>query len=153
MTKIVSWNVNSIRVRLPHLVQLKETIDPDVIMLQETKSTDENFPFDDIKEMGFEIITKGQKSYNGVAILSKIPMELIANELPGNTKDEQARFIEVKIKDSDPFNIATIYLPNGNPVDTEKFPYKLDWMQRLKDYAKKKIDNQETVIFLSLIHI
>ena len=72
MTKIVSWNVNSIRVRLPHLVQLKETIDPDVIMLQETKSTDENFPFDDIKEMGFEIITKGQKSYNGVAILSKV---------------------------------------------------------------------------------
>ena len=57
------------------------------------------------------------------------------------------RFIEVKINDSDPFNVATIYLPNGNPVDTEKFPYKLDWMQRLKDYAKKKIDNQETVIF------
>ena len=147
MTKIVSWNVNSIRVRLPHLVQLKETIDPEVIMLQETKSTDENFPFDDIKEMGFEIITKGQKSYNGVAILSKLPMELIANELPGNAKDEQARFIEVKIKDRNPFNIATIYLPNGNPIDTEKFPYKLDWMQRLKDYAKQKIDNQETVIF------
>ena len=76
MTKIVSWNVNSIRVRLPHLVQLKKTIDPDVIMLQETKSTDENFPFNDIKEMGFEIITKGQKSLLNAAECNILSLSL-----------------------------------------------------------------------------
>ena len=70
MIKLVSWNVNSVRVRLPHLIELNKTVKPDIIMLQETKSTDENFPFDDIKNLGFEVITVGQKSYNGVAVLS-----------------------------------------------------------------------------------
>ena len=126
MIKLVSWNVNSIRVRFPHLVELHKTVKPDIVMLQETKSTDENFPFEEIRQLGFKIITVGQKSYNGVAILSKLPMELIANQLPGDKKDEQARFLEVKIDNDKPFNIASIYLPNGNPIDTEKFPYKLD---------------------------
>ena len=72
MIKLVSWNVNSIRVRLPHLIELNEMVKPDIVMLQETKSTDDNFPFEDIKKLGFEIITLGQKSYNGVAVLSKL---------------------------------------------------------------------------------
>ena len=144
MTKIVSWNVNSIRVRLPHLVQLKETIDPDVIMLQETKSTDENFPFDDIKEMGFEIITKGQKSYNGVAILSKIPMELIANELPGNVKDEQARFIECSFDTPIGYaRIISLYAPNGGEVGSEKFKIKLNFYDVFTKYINSKKSFEE----------
>ena len=118
-----------------------------VLITFKFKSTDENFPFEEIRQLGFKIITVGQKSYNGVAILSKLPMELIANQLPGDKKDEQARFLEVKIDNDKPFNIASIYLPNGNPIDTEKFPYKLDWMKRLKSYTKKKIENYETFIF------
>ena len=149
MIKLVSWNVNSIRVRLSHLVELHKTVKPDIVMLQETKSTDENFPFEEIRQLGFKIITVGQKSYNGVAILSKLPMELIANQLPGDKKDEQARFLEVKIDNDKPFNIASIYLPNGNPIDTEKFPYKLDWMKRLKSYTKKKIENYDCLLYTS----
>ena len=155
MIKLVSWNVNSVRVRLPHLIELNKTVNPDIIMLQETKSTDENFPFDEIKSLGFEIITVGQKSYNGVAILSKEPIELISNNLPGNKKDEQARFLEVRVNTDKPFNIGSVYLPNGNPIDTEKFPYKLDWMKRLKSYAKKKLitlKHLSLVVILTLSH-
>ena len=147
MTKIVSWNVNSIRVRLPHLIELSKNVKPDVIMLQETKSTDENFPNDEIERLGYKIIKKGQKSYNGVAILSKLEMELLTDRLPGDNNDEQARYLEVIIKDKIPFQVASIYLPNGNPIDTDKFPYKLDWMRRLKKHVKKKIEEHETIIF------
>ena len=147
MTKIVSWNVNSIRVRLPHLIELSKNVKPDVIMLQETKSTDDNFPNDEIEKLGYKIIKKGQKSYNGVAILSKLEMELLTDHLPGDNNDEQARYLEVIIKDKTPFQVASIYLPNGNPIDTDKFPYKLDWMRRLKKHVKKKIEEHETIIF------
>ena len=147
MTKIVSWNVNSIRVRLPHLIELSKNVKPDVIMLQETKSTDENFPNDEIERLGYKIIKKGQKSYNGVAVLSKLEMELLTDRLPGDNNDEQARYLEVIIKDKIPFQVASIYLPNGNPIDTDKFPYKLDWMRRLKKHVKKKIEEHETIIF------
>lgn len=147
MTKIVSWNVNSIRVRMPHISELVHSVKPDVMLLQETKSTDENFPTEEIKNLGYEVLIHGQKSYNGVAILSKIPFELIANELPGDKKDTQARFIEARILTTNPFNVASIYLPNGNPIDTEKFPYKLSWMKRLKKYAELKMKHHETIIF------
>ena len=110
MTKIVSWNVNSIRVRLPHLIELSKNVKPDVIMLQETKSTDDNFPNDEIERLGYKIIKKGQKSYNGVAILSKLEMELLTDRLPGDNNDEQARYLEVIIKDKIPFQVASIYL-------------------------------------------
>ena len=147
MTKIVSWNVNSIRVRLDHLNTLIKEIKPDIIMLQETKSTKEDFPYEDIKSKGYEINYVGQKSYNGVAILSKLPVELKNSALPKNDKDDQARFLEVKVLDNNPFDIASIYLPNGNPIDTDKFSYKLDWMKKLKSYIEKKIEKHETFIF------
>ena len=134
VTKIVSWNVNSIRVRLDHLNALIEESNPDIIMLQETKSTNEDFPYDVIRDQGYEINNVGQKSYNGVAILSKIPVEIKNITLPKNDEDNQARFLEVKVLDNNPFDIASIYLPNGNPIDTNKFSYKLDWMQKLKLY-------------------
>ena len=101
-------------------------------MLQETKSKNDDFPYDIIKEQGYDINNVGQKSYNGVAILSKIPVEIKNIALPNNDKDAQARFLEVKVLDDNPFDIASIYLPNGNPIDTEKFSYKLDWMKKLK---------------------
>ena len=147
MTKIVSWNVNSIRVRLDHLNTLIKEIKPDIIMLQETKSTKEDFPYEDIESKGYEINYVGQKSYNGVAILSKLPVELKNTALPKNDKDDQARFLEVKVLDNNPFDIASIYLPNGNPIDTDKFSYKLDWMKKLKSYIEKKIEKHETFIF------
>ena len=147
MTKIVSWNVNSIRVRLDHLNTLIKEIKPDIIMLQETKSTKEDFPYENIKSKGYEINYVGQKSYNGVAILSKLPVELKNTALPKNDKDDQARFLEVKVLDNNPFDIASIYLPNGNPIDTDKFSYKLDWMKKLKSYIEKKIEKHETFIF------
>ena len=147
MTKIVSWNVNSIRVRLDHLNALIKDSNPDIIMLQETKSTNDDFPYDIIKEQGYDINNVGQKSYNGVAILSKVPVEIKNTALPKNDKDPQARFLEVKVLDKNPFDIASIYLPNGNPIDTEKFSYKLDWMKKLKSYIEKKMENYETFIF------
>jgi len=147
VTKIVSWNVNSIRVRLDHLNALIKDSNPDIIMLQETKSTNDDFPYDIIKEQGYDINNVGQKSYNGVAILSKIPVEIKNTALPKNDKDAQARFLEVKVLDKNPFDIASIYLPNGNPIDTEKFSYKLDWMKKLKSYIEKKMENYETFIF------
>ncbi len=147
VTKIVSWNVNSVRVRLPHLEKLMTSLGPDIIMLQETKSTDKDFPFNDIKLHGYDVITVGQKSYNGVSIISKVPVKLKNESLPGNANDPQARFIEVTVEGDDPFDIASIYLPNGNPIDTEKFDYKLDWMNKLLSYIKLKLENYETFIF------
>ena len=145
--RIASWNVNSIRARIEILSKWLKQKKYDIVFIQETKVQDHEFPIEDIKNIGYEAIYCGQKSYNGVAVLSKLPVELVADTLPGNKKDEQARFLEVKVKVDKPFNIGSIYLPNGNPIDTDKFPYKLEWMKRLKSYTKKKIDNFETFIF------
>jgi exodeoxyribonuclease-3 len=144
--KIISWNVNSVRVRLPHLLELIDSVEPDVILLQETKTENLTFPREEIESKGYQVLIHGQKSYNGVAILSKLPLELIIDHLPGNKDDVQARYLEAKILIEKPITVSTIYLPNGNPVDTEKFPYKLDWMDRLHLHVKKKIDNCETFL-------
>ena len=118
MVKIVSWNVTN-TVRLPHLIELDKTVKPDIVMLQETKSTDENFPEEEISSLGYQIIKSGQKSYNGVAILSKAPIKKITDILPGNKEDAQARFIDAQVQVENPFNIVSLYLPNGNPfIDT-----------------------------------
>jgi len=144
--KIISWNVNSVRVRLPHLLELIDSVEPDVILLQETKTENLTFPREEIESKGYQVLIHGQKSYNGVAILSKLPLELIIDHLPGNKDDVQARYLEAKILIEKPITVSTIYLPNGNLVDTEKFPYKLDWMDRLHLHVKKKIDNCETFL-------
>ena len=115
----------------------------DVIFIQETKVQNHEFPIDDIKNIGYEVIFSGQKSYNGVAILSKERIKLINKTLPGEKSDEQARFITSKIKDVE---LICIYLPNGNPIDTDKFPYKLKWMDRLSDYIKKNLNENKKFI-------
>lgn len=124
--KIVSWNVNSIKARLDHVKKFLDSRSPDVLMLQELKGLE--FPAAEFEAMGYKAHAVPQKAYNGVAILSKKPMNVVLEQLPGNEDDEQARYLEVDIDD---LRLIDIYLPNGNPVDSEKFPYKINWMERL----------------------
>ena len=146
--RIASWNVNSIRARMDVLTKWLKEKKYDVIFIQETKVQDHEFPIDDIKNIGYKVIFSGQKSYNGVAILSKEKIELINKILPGEKNDEQARFITSKIKD---IELICIYLPNGNPIDTDKFPYKLNWMERLTKYIKKKLDEKKNLFWLVIL--
>ncbi len=126
--KIATFNVNSIKARLPRVLEWLQDAAPDVALLQEIKTVDEGFPALEIEDLGYNIAVHGQKTYNGVAILSKSPIEDVSRGLPGDPGDEQARYIEATIGD---LRIASIYLPNGNPVESEKYPYKLAWMDRL----------------------
>jgi len=141
--KIASWNVNSIKARLPRLIDYLNASSVDVLCLQELKTVDETFPREEIEALGYHVETHGQKTYNGVAILSKQPMENVLRRLPGDDSDEQARYIEATINN---VRIASIYLPNGNPVETEKFPYKLGWMDRLICQAEKLLDTETPIV-------
>ncbi len=131
--KIATWNVNSIKVRLPRLLEWLEEARPDVLALQELKCTEENFPFAEIEAAGYQAAVHGQKTYNGVALLSRHPMSDIRRGLPGNEEDDQSRYIEATIQG---VRVCGLYLPNGNPVDSEKFTYKLRWMEHLRDHAR-----------------
>ena len=129
--QIATWNVNSVRQRLEHLLRYLREVGPDVLCLQEIKCTDELFPRAEIEAEGYNVAVHGQKGFNGVAILSKTPME-VENGLPGDPDDAQARYIEAVVSTSgQPVRVACLYLPNGNPPDTDKYPYKLRWMDRL----------------------
>ena len=141
--RIASWNVNSIRARFDVLSKWLKKKQYDIVFVQETKVQDHEFPINDIKNIGYEAIFLGQKSYNGVAILSKEKIGLINKTLPGEKSDEQARFITSKVKD---IELICIYLPNGNPIDTDKFPYKLKWMDRLTSYIKKNLDENKKFV-------
>ena len=123
---IASWNVNSLRARMEHVTRWLQEQAPDVLLLQELKGTD--FPTAAFKELGYESASVTQKSYNGVAILSRAPIEVVSTTLSGDDADSHARFLETIIAG---VRIVNIYLPNGNPVGTEKFDYKLAWMDRL----------------------
>ena len=139
--KIATWNVNSIKARLPRVLEWLAEAAPDVALLQEIKTVEDGFPALEIEDLGYNIAICGQKSYNGVAILSKRPLEDVITRLPGDDDDEQARYIEAVVGD---VRVASIYLPNGNPVDGPKFPYKLAWMDRLYDHAKHLLAHEET---------
>ena len=117
--------------------------DPDVILLQELKTTEDQFPRMAIEEMGYNTALVGQKTYNGVAILSKMPIEVEQTTLPGDPADKQARYIEAVIGT---IRIASLYLPNGNPIGTEKFSYKLQWMDRMIDHARFLLSLEEPVV-------
>ncbi len=129
--KIATFNVNSIKARLPRVLEWLEESKPDVALLQEIKTPD--FPELEFKALDYNVAAHGQKSYNGVAILSRHSIEDIKTGLPGDSDDDQARYIEATVKG---VRVGCIYLPNGNPVDTEKFPYKLAWMDRLTAYVR-----------------
>jgi len=134
--RIATWNVNSVNARLETVLRWFEEASPDVACLQEIKCVDEKFPAEAFERLGYNVAVHGQKSYNGVAILSKTPMEDIRRGLPGDEADEQARYLEAVISGPSPVRVASIYLPNGNPIGTEKFAYKLAWMGRLNAHVR-----------------
>jgi exodeoxyribonuclease-3 len=145
--RIATWNVNSVRQRLDLLLAwLKET-SPDIVCLQETKCVDEQFPREPIEALGYNVAIHGQKGFNGVALLSRLPLDEAQPRLAGDDEDVQSRFIEgvVSLKKG-VARIACLYLPNGNPVGTEKYPYKLKWMKRLHDYAERTLLTEEPLI-------
>ncbi|MBF0561397.1 MAG: exodeoxyribonuclease III [Alphaproteobacteria bacterium] len=131
--KIASWNVNSIRVRMAAVLTWLAEAAPDVLLLQEIKAEDGTFPRLEFESLGYAVAIHGQKSYNGVAILSRLPMESVIMGLPGDPTDSQARYIEARINGQ--VLAASLYLPNGNPVDSDKFAYKLAWLDRLHRHA------------------
>jgi exodeoxyribonuclease-3 len=147
LAKIATWNVNSIKVRLPHVLEWLKTASPDVLCLQEIKCIADNFPRGDIEDAGYNVAVSGQKTYNGVAVLTKSPLEDAIFALPGDKSDDQARYVEGVTKLGETMvRVASIYLPNGNPVDTEKYTYKLDWMTRLRDRAAQLKAQEEPVV-------
>lgn len=147
MAKIATWNVNSIKARLPNVLEWLKAAEPDVVCLQEIKCVTENFPCLEIEDAGYSVAVHGQKTYNGVAILARGNIEDVRTGLPGMSDDEQARYIEGAVElDGRMIRIASIYLPNGNPVDSEKFPYKLRWMDALRDHAADLLKQEEPVV-------
>ncbi len=141
--KIATWNVNSVRARLPRVLEWLGSAAPDVALLQEIKTVAEGFPELEIGDLGYNVAVCGQKSYNGVAILSKPPIEDVLTRLPGDDVDDQARYIEAVVGG---VRVASIYLPNGNPVDSPKFPYKLGWMERLYDHVGELLGLDEAFV-------
>jgi exodeoxyribonuclease-3 len=147
--KIATWNVNSIKARLePALAWLKQSA-PDVVALQEIKTVDENFPREAFEALGYNCAVHGQKSYNGVAILSRRPMEDVTPRLHGDEADDHARYLEAVIAgEHGVVRIASIYAPNGNPWPGPKFDYKLAWLERLRLRAKRLLNNEEPVVLM-----
>jgi len=144
MTRIATWNVNSVRARLPRVLEWLKEASPDVVLLQETKTVDDNFPRLEIEDLGYNIALHGQKNFNGVAILSKSPLDDVSRGLPGDDGDEQARYIEAFTAG---VRVASIYLPNGNPAPGDKFDYKLAWLDRLYDHMQAVLRYEEATVF------
>lgn len=135
--KIATFNINGIKARIDALPAWLDEAKPDVALLQEIKSIDENFPREIFEERGYNVETHGQKSFNGVAILSKLPLEDVTRGLPGDSDDDQARYIEATVVgDREAVRVCGLYLPNGNPAPGPKYDYKLAWMARLEDRAR-----------------
>ncbi|MDP2801245.1 MAG: exodeoxyribonuclease III [Phreatobacter sp.] len=141
---VATWNVNSVKIRVENTLAWLKERDPDIVCLQELKCVDEAFPREAFESAGYNVATHGQKTYNGVAILSKMPLEDVTSRLPGNEKDEQARYLEAVVSTAaGAVRVASLYLPNGNPLGTEKFSYKLSWMDRLIRHARERLALEE----------
>jgi exodeoxyribonuclease-3 len=145
--QIVTWNVNSVKQRLQHLLAFLREQKPDVVCLQELKCVDEAFPRAEVEEAGYNALVHGQKAFNGVAILSKSPLEEIRQGLPGGNGDDHARYVEAVVSaGTGAVRVASIYLPNGNPIGTPKFDYKLAWMDRLIAHAEELLRFEEPLV-------
>lgn len=142
--KIVSWNVNSLNVRLPHVLDYLAEFQPDVLALQETKMTDDKFPTAEIQEAGYHVEFTGQKTYNGVAIISKYPMEDVTFGIP-DFDDPQKRVIAATVRG---VRIVDVYIPNGQEVDSEKYAYKMQWLTALKTYLQGELANHPKLVLL-----
>ena len=141
--KIATWNVNSIKVRLPALLDWIDAAKPDVLLLQEIKCVDKDFPALEIQAKGYQVAVHGQKTYNGVAILSKAPLADVKTGLPKGEGDDHARWIEATVNG---VRVVSLYLPNGNPAPGEKYDYKLAWMQRLIDHGRALLRTDMPVV-------
>jgi len=145
--RIATWNVNSIKQRLDAAVTWLAERKPDIVCMQETKCVDDAFPREPFESLGYNLAVHGQKTFNGVAILSKLPFDEVNNGLPGDHTDDHARFIEAVVSTANgALRVASIYLPNGNPPDTDKYSYKIGWMRRLIAYARNRLLLQEPLI-------
>lgn len=134
--RIATWNINGVKARIETAPRWLAESGPDIVCLQEIKSVDEAFPLEPFERLGYNVATHGQKSFNGVAILSKLPFDDVTRGLPGDDGDAQARYIEAVVSvPSGSVRVASLYLPNGNPIGTDKFSYKLAWMERLRARA------------------
>lgn len=144
---IATWNVNSVRSRLPHLLGWLKEDKPDIVLLQEIKCLDEQFPRMEIEELGYNIETHGQKTYNGVAILSKFPLEDISRGLMDNHDDVQSRYIEaVATTPLGVFRVASLYVPNGSEMGSDKCAYKIAFLEKLYAHAAKILGYGEMLV-------
>ena len=144
--KIASFNINGIKARIERILEWLPESAVDVVLMQEIKSMDETFPREMFEDLGYNVETHGQKSFNGVAIISKLPLEDVTRGLPGDADDEQARWIEATVIGDKAVRVCGLYLPNGNPVPGPKYDYKLDWMDRLHAHAKSFLSSEEPVL-------
>ena len=144
--KIASFNINGIKARAEALGSWLDRAVPDVVVLQEIKSIDAAFPRDIFESRGYNLETHGQKSFNGVAIAARLPLEDVSRGLPGDDSDEQARWIEATVVGTRAIRVCGLYLPNGNPAPGPKYDYKLAWMDRLHTHAQTLLQSEEPVV-------
>ncbi len=148
MLQIATWNVNSIKAHLDAVLQWLKDAQPDVVCLQELKCEESSYPSKDLEELGYASQVLGQKTYNGVAILTKHRFGEVIKGLPGGEADEQARYIQAEILHGEEVTtVASIYLPNGNPAPGPKYDYKLAWMQRLRDHVGRYLQTESRLVF------
>lgn len=145
--RIATWNVNSIKQRVDNVVGWLNARQPDILCLQEIKCPDEAFPREPFEALGYNVAVHGQKAFNGVALLSKLPFDDVTPGLIGDGDDVQARFLEAVVStDAGVVRVGCLYLPNGNPPETEKYQYKINWMNRLLAYSHERLQLEEPLI-------
>jgi len=147
--RIVSWNVNSLHVRLPHVLRFLQEYTPDILALQETKTTDDTFPEDDIRQAGYQVQYCGQKTYNGVAIISRLPADDVATELPG-IDDPQRRLLAATVNG---VRVINVYIPNGQQVGSDKFVYKMRWLTALQAFVREQMQQYDALVLLGDFNI
>lgn len=147
--KIATWNVNSMKVRLPHVVEWLQNHEPDVLVLQEIKQLTENFPTEALQEIGYHSIASGQKTYNGVAVISKSPATDLVTDFP-DLDDPQRRILASTVDD---IRIVDLYIPNGSEVGSEKYDYKLNWLKSLRNFLEAEMQRHENVVVLGDFNI
>ena len=144
--KIATFNINGVRARIDALTDWLDEARPDVVVLQEIKTVDEGFPREIVEDRGYNLATHGQKGFNGVAILSKYPLEDVTRGLPGDDSDDQARWIEATVTGMRSVRVCGLYLPNGNPAPGPKYDYKLAWMERLQARCRDILASEEAAV-------
>ena len=145
--RIATWNINSIRQRLDHLQAWLKEREPDIVCLQEIKCIDDAFPRENFERLGYNVAVHGQKTFNGVALLSKLPFDEVAPGLIGDKEDVQARFLEALVSTkTGVLRVVSLYLPNGNPPASEKYFYKLKWMDRLIAFSLERLKLEEPML-------